>query len=98
MRAVQEREPQDWAAVAAGLHDKEKVARRMAENLSVIATFLDDWKDDAKVEQLAKYIIRRCEFAVSVTTDQQLAVQVFRSQTGRGRVRARLALCAGFSS
>jgi hypothetical protein len=42
------------------------------------------------VHQLAQYILFRCEFAVSITGDQGLAVQVFRSQTGRGKVRTRM--------
>jgi hypothetical protein len=85
--ALEARQPQDWAAAAGALTPKEVVAARMARNMGVIADYLRELRDDDKVEQLAQYILLRCEFAVSVTADQQLAVQVFRAQTGRGKVR-----------
>ena len=59
-------------------------AIRMKENLETIQEFFDE-RDAELVEQMAKYILFRCEFAVSTTSDQSLAVQVFRSQTGRGK-------------
>ena len=83
---LEARSPLDWAAMAATADDG--VARRMATNMGVIAEYLSEMRDNAKVEQLAKYILLRCEFSVNVTADQQLALQVFHMQTGRGTVRA----------
>lgn len=65
-------------------HLTSPAALAMAENLATIHAYFDEL-DERVVEQFASYILLRCEFAVSITNDQTLALQVFRSQTGRGK-------------
>jgi hypothetical protein len=87
--------PLDWETEpeARALAATSPAARRMVDNVAFVRRYLAEELKDAKlVHQLAQYILFRCEFAVSITSDQGLAVQVFRSQTGRGKV------CAGSAS
>jgi hypothetical protein len=41
--------------------------------------------EPTQIQQLAEYILYRCELAVTTTTDKALALQAFRSQTGKGK-------------
>jgi hypothetical protein len=92
-------QPLDWETEpeARALAAASPAARRMVDNVAFVRRYLAEELKDAKlVHQLAQYILFRCEFAVSITSDQGLAVQVFRSQTGRGKVCA--ALFVAFAS
>lgn len=75
----------DWREDAYKELLRSDAARRLAKNVDTVHDFLAELADETLVLQLARYILFRCEFAVSTTSDQSLAVQVFRSQTGRGK-------------
>ena len=92
-RILEAKEPIDWTDASYARLLTSNAAKRMKDSVECVLEFLQDINDDALVTQLSQYILLKTEFTVSSTTDQALAVQVFRSQTGRGKARVETCAC-----
>ena len=78
-------EPIDWDEPQNKRLLNSEVAHLLKDNVECVLDFLASLNNDRLVIQLVQYILMRCEVAISVTCDQNLALQVFRAQTGKGK-------------
>lgn len=64
---------------------EEGADRALVENYKYILEYIKD-KSDKEVEQLfASYILCRCEFVVTSTSSERMAIQMFRVPSARGK-------------